>query len=311
MNFSLFRQSSALVFTIFLTVLGLPLIANAHQIPATASIQKKLAELEASVDGRLGVSAINTANNTRIQYRGEERFPFCSTSKVMTVAAILKESEKNQSFKKTIIYGKEDVEKSGYAPITQQHLSHGMSVNELCQAAIEYSDNTAMNLLMKLLGGPSAVNTYAESIGDHTFRLDRWEPELNTAIPGDNRDTTTPNAMADSLKQLALGNSLALPQRGLLQTWLKNNTTGNTKIRAGVPKNWVVGDKTGSGSYGTTNDIAVIWPSKCSPIVLMVYLTQKEKDAVKHDEVIASATHLVLDEFAKTDQCIKTDVINN
>jgi beta-lactamase class A len=310
MNFYLFRRLSVLVLAIFFISASLPIVANAQQIPITASIQKKFAELEATSDGRLGVSAINTANNARIQYRAEERFPLCSTSKVMVVAAILKQSEENESLlQKRITYRKKEVEKSGYTPITQQHLTNGMSVNELCQAAIEYSDNMAMNLLMKILGGPRAVNAYAESINDHTFRLDRWEPELNTA-PGDNRDTTTPNAMANSLKQLTLGDVLAPPQQEQLKTWLKNNTTGNARIRAGVPKGWIVGDKTGTGDYGTSNDIAIIWPPNCSPIILAIYFTQNKKEATLRENVIASTTHLVLDEFAKSDQCIKTNITN-
>ncbi|MBS0351357.1 MAG: serine hydrolase [Proteobacteria bacterium] len=118
-------------------------------------------------------------------------------------------------------------------------------------------------------------------------------------------DTTTPNAMVNSLKKLTLGDSLAPFQRAQLQTWLKNNTTGDIKIRAGVPKNWIVGDKTGNGIYGTTNDIAVIWPPGCSPIVMAIYLTQKEQDAVKRDDIIAPAIRIMLNEFAKTDQCIR------
>ena len=311
MNSFLFRRLSVLVLAILFISSSLPLVANAQQIQTSASIQKKLAELDASSGGRLGISAINTANNARIQYHAEERFPLCSTSKVMAAAAILKESEKNQSLlQKQITYGKKDVEKSGYAPITQQHLSHGMSVNELCQAAIEYSDNAAMNLLMKTLGGPDAVTTYARSIDDHTFQLDQWEPELNTA-PNDNRDTTTPNAMANSLKQLTLGGVLTPPQREQLKTWLKNNTTGNARIRAGVPKDWIVGDKTGTGDYGTSNDIAIIWPPNCAPIILAIYFTQDKKDAALREDVIASATRLVINEFAKTDPCIKSNLTNN
>ncbi len=310
MKFLLFKRLSVLAFTLSFISIAIPQVASAQQIQST-SIQKKLADLEAQSGGRLGISAINTANNIRIQYRADERFPFCSTSKVIVVSAILKESEtKPDMLQKQISYSQEDVDKSGYAPITKQHINDGMSINELCKAAMEYSDNTAMNLLIKKLGGTEAVTSYARSINDHTFRLDRWEPELNTAIPGDMRDTTTPNAMADSLKQLALGDSLGLPQREQLQTWLKNNTTGDARIRAGVPKGWIVGDKTGTGSYGTTNDIAIIWPPNCAPIVMVVYLTQKQKDAVKRDEIIASATRLVLNEFAKTDQCIKAETVN-
>jgi len=278
---------------------------SAQQIKSSL-VQQKLAELESSSAGRLGISAINTANNTRIEYRAEERFPFCSTGKIMVAAAILKQSENNPALlQKQIMYSQKDVDKSEYAPITKEYVDNGMSVGELCKAAMEYSDNAAMNLLMKILGGPEEVTAYARSIHDNIFRLDRWEPELNTAMPGDMRDTTSPTAMVTSLQRLALGNILALPQREQLQTWLKGNTTGSLRIRAGVPKGWVVGDKTGSGSYGTTNDIAIIWPPKCSPIVVAIYFTNNKKDALRRDDVIASATQLLIHEFAQTDQCIQ------
>ena len=264
--------------------------------------------LEASSAGRLGVSSINTANNARVQYRADEWFPFASTSKVMIVSAVLKQSETNPDIlKKQITYTQKDVDSSGYAPITKQYVNAGLTVEELCKASIEYSDNASTNLLIKILGGPEAVTTYARTIHDQTFRLDRWEPNL-TAPPGDAEDTTTPNAMVNSLKELTLGDSLASPQREQLQVWLKNNTTGDIKIRAGVPKNWIVGDKTGNGIYGTTNDIAVVWPPGCSPIVMVIYLTQKEKDAVKRDDIIAPAARMVLNEFAKTDQCIRNAI---
>lgn len=293
---SLFRRC---LFLLIFTVAVVPLVANA-QPDKSVSIEAKLAKLEADSGGRLGLFAINTANNTYIQYRADESFPFCSTGKIMVVSDILKKSEKNPDLlQKQIAYHQVDVDKSGYAPITKQHVANGMSVAELCQAAIEYSDNTAMNLLLKIAGGPKAVTSYARSIPDKNFRLDRWEPELNTAIPGDIRDTTTPRAMANSLQQLALGSVLVSPQRELLQTWLKNNTTGGSKIRAGVPKGWVVGDKTGNGKYGTTNDIGIIWPPKHPPIILAIYLTQNKKETIKRDDIIALATHTVVSDFMK------------
>lgn len=293
MNFSLFSRLSVLAFTIFFINTPISFAANPPQIQ-DPSIQKKLAELEAASGGRLGVYAINTENDARIQFRSDERFPFASTGKVMVVAAILKESEKNpEILQKQITYSQEDVDKSEYAPITQQYVSSGMRVHELCKAAIEYSDNLATNLLVKTLGGPEAVTAYARSIHDNTFRLDWWEPNL-TAPPGDPHDTTTPKSMAESLKRLVLDDSLGLPQREQLKTWLINTTTGNTKIRAGVPKGWVVGNKTGNGIYGTTNDIAIVWPSKGGPVVLVVYVTQKEKDAVKRDDIIPLVTRIAL-----------------
>ena len=257
------------------------------------SIQNKLAALEASSGGRIGVSALNTATNTRIQYRAKERFPFCSTSKVIGVSAILKQSmTDSRLLQQKLTYKKEDL--VAYSPITEKHLADGMTIFNLCAAAITQSDNTAMNLLIKKLGGLEAVTAFARSIGDNTFRLDRWEPKLNSAIPGDLRDTSTPAAMERSLQQLALSDALALPQRKQLQTWLKSNVTGNYRIRAGLPKAWIVGNKTGTGDYGTTNDIGIIWPPKRSPIVVAIYFTQNKKNAVKREDIIASVTHLLI-----------------
>lgn len=257
--------------------------------------QKELKKIEATAGGRLGVSAVSTETDIRIEYRAEERFPVCSTFKVIVAAAILQRSTREtQILQKHIHYKKEELEQSGYAPITAKHIADGMTIADLCAATLQYSDNAAANFLMKELGGPAAVTAYARTIGDDTFRLDRWEPELNTAIPGDLRDTSTPAAMEKSLQQLTLGDALALPQREQLVAWLQGNTTGGKRILAGVPKGWIVGDKTGTGSYGTTNDVGVIWPATGAPIVAAIYFTQNEKDARPRDDVIASATRILL-----------------
>ncbi|WP_395321343.1 serine hydrolase [Variovorax sp. UC74_104] len=148
------------------------------------------------------------------------------------------------------------------------------------------------NLLLKELGGPAAVTAFARGIGDQTFRLDRAEPELNTSIPGDPRDTTTPAAMSDSIQRLVLGDALGAAQRDQLKTWLLGNTTNTERFLAGVPAGWKVGDKTGAGSYGTTNDVGVLWPPVGAPIVLSVYLTFPRKDAKGRNDVVASATRI-------------------
>lgn len=284
--------------------IGTPLFANA-QINSSLGQEEKLAELEASSSGRLGVFALNTANNQSIQYRAEERFPMHSTSKAIVAAAILKQSmTDNLLLQQKITYSKEDLANLGYIPITQQHIASGMTIQELCAAAM-LSDDGAMNFLMKQLGGPSAVTAFARSIGDQTFRLDRYEPELNSA-PGDIRDTTTPAAMADSLQRLTLGDALGQPQRAQFQTWLKDNTTGDRRIRAGVPKGWVVGDKTGGANYGTTNDIGVIWPPNCAPIVVTIFYTETAIDAPRREDIVAKTTQILVDEFAKTDPCLNS-----
>jgi beta-lactamase class A len=286
---------------LFLRTITIMVVTTAT--PVFAGIKEELTKLEVDSGGRLGISAVNTANNTLIHYRAFERFPMGCTSKVMGVAAILKKSmADNQLLQKKIIYQKQDM--LSWAPITSKHLPDGMTIGELCAAAISYSDNTAMNLLAKRLGGPAGLNSFARSIGDNAFKLDHWWPDEALSGP-DGHDSTTPAAMQISLQALMLGNVLAAPQRNLLQVWLKDNVTGNARIRAGVPKNWVVGDKTGTGFiYGTTNDIAIIWPTKHAPILIAIYYTSNKKDAPKREDVIVSATRLLLKDFARTDRSI-------
>lgn len=286
-----FRQKACL------TVALMPLLFSSAplwaQTPAQAkAVQQKLTELEKSTGGRLGVAMIDTASNTQTLYRADERFAMCSTSKVMAASGILKASETD----KNLLNKHVDIKKAdlvNYNPITEKHLDTGMTLGELGAAAIQYSDNVAMNKLIAQLGSPAKVTQFARSLGDETFRLDRTEPSLNTAIPGDNRDTTSPLAMAESLRKLTLGNALAEPQRAQLVQWLKGNTTGAASIRAGLPATWQVGDKTGSGDYGTTNDIAVIWPDNHAPLILVTYFTQPQQDAKARKDVLAAAAKIV------------------
>ncbi len=293
---------------LLITLLAIsPWSAAIHSSESPTSLQAQLASLEAVSGGRIGLSAVNTANGKQFQYRATERFPLCSTSKFMVAAAILKRSMSDrQLLEQKIAYSNQDL--ITYSPITQKKLTQGMTVGDLCAASISYSDNTAANLLIKKLGGPSAVTAFARSIGDSMFRLDRLEPDLNSATPDDPRDTTTPEAMVTSLQRLVLGDELEVKEREHLVSWLKANTTGTYRIRAGLPKDWIVGDKTGSGSYGTTNDIGVIWPPKCSPIVVAVYFTQAKSDAQPNDKVIATATDLLIKEIVKTDSCIRNSI---
>jgi beta-lactamase class A len=261
---------------------------------AGVSAQAQFTKLERALDGRLGVFALNTANGTQLSYRANEYFPMCSTFKVLLVSAILKRSTQIDGLmQQRIKYRQSDL--VTYSPITKRHVEDGMTVAALCAAAIQYSDNTASNLLMKILGGPGAVTAFARSVGDRQFRLDRWETALNSAIPGDRRDTSTPNAMASSLQRLTLGDALEPQLQLQLRAWLQGNTTGAARIRAGVPADWQVGDKTGTGDYGTANDAGVLWPPRRSPAVVAIYTTQGKKDAKVRNDVIASAARIVVD----------------
>ncbi|RSZ33195.1 MULTISPECIES: class A beta-lactamase [unclassified Variovorax] len=256
-----------------------------------SSAEAQLAALESASGGRLGVVGFNTGSGARIQHRPHERFPLCSTFKLTLAAAVLERSTRDSSLlSRHLNYSKSDL--IAYSPITEKHVSTGMTVAAMCAATIQYSDNAAANLLLKELGGPAAVTAFARGIGDQVFRLDRMEPELNTSIPGDPRDTTTPAAMSDSLQRLVLGDALGAAQREQLKTWLLGNTTNTERFLAGVPTGWKVGDKTGSGSYGSTNDVGVLWPPAGAPIVLSVYLTFPQKDAKGRNDVVASATRI-------------------
>jgi beta-lactamase class A len=265
------------------------------QAPTTAPVSRTglLARLEKESGGRLGVAALNTADGRQLLHRADERFPLCSTFKMMLVAAVL--ARDPSLLDKRIRYEKSDL--VPHSPVTGKHVAEGMTVDALCEATLQYSDNAAANLLMKQIGGPAAVTAYARSIGDSEFRLDRWETELNSAIPGDPRDTTTPQAMAKALQKLVMGEALPLHCRRQLKDWMIGNTTGATRIRAGVPAGWVVADKTGAGDYGTVNDIAVIWPPSRPPMLLAVYLTLPGKDDKARIEIHGEVARVAIEAF--------------
>ena len=265
---------------------------SAHAAFDQQTLQKKIEMLENKSGGKLGLTIVDTSDGTTYSWRGDEKFPLCSTSKVMVVAAILKKSESDTNLlAKKITINKSDM--VNYNPITSKYIDSSMTITELSKAALQYSDNAAMNKLLSYLGGPRYATQFARTIGDKAYRLDRNEPGLNTAIPGDSRDTTTPSAMADTLNKLILGTALKKEQKAKLTEWMKGNTTGLNSIKAGLPAEWTVADKTGSGDYGTTNDIAVIWPKNHAPVILTTYFTQPEKDASARKDVLASAAKLI------------------
>lgn len=281
-------------FSLFLLLILLGNTAqSAISTPERATLDRQLAALEQQHQGRIGVALYHPDTGLSYGYRAEERFPFASTFKALLAAAVLQRSEFDPQWLQQVVhYRAEDL--LSYAPITRPHLARGMSREALAIASVQYSDNTAANLLLEALGGLSEFNRFVAALGDQKFRLDRQEPDLNSALPGDDRDTTTPAAMAKTLSRLTLGNGLAAPQQARFNAWLKGNTTGDAAIRAGVPTGWLVGDKTGGGGYGTTNDIAVLWPTQGAPMVLALYFTQSTPDAKPQQAVLAEATRLVL-----------------
>ncbi|MFT3807213.1 class A beta-lactamase [Arenimonas sp.] len=281
---------------LLLTAACLPAIALAGTKPGTppeADFAGELGRMEKEYGMRIGVAALDLRDGRRLGHREGERFPMCSTFKLLLAAAVLARSvEDAQLMPRRIAIAKQDI--VTYSPVTEARLADGMTVAELCQATLQRSDNAAANLLMKQIGGPEAVTAYARLLGDAMTRLDRWETELNSAIPGDERDTTTPQAMLGNLRALFFGGVLPQAQRQQLEEWIRGNKTGDERIRAGVPATWAVGDKTGSGAYGSVNDIGVIWPPTSEPILLVIYTTHDRADAKGRNEAVARATSLVV-----------------
>ncbi len=282
--------------TFLLAVASLPLL-SANVLSASdkhddAKAKQSLQQLEQKFGGRLGVFALDTGNGTAFGFRAEERFPLCSTFKVVVAAAILRRSARNPALLEQRVRYKQS-QLVTYSPVTEKHLAQGMTVTELCAAALQYSDNTAANLLLQLLGGPASLTAFARSIGDETSRFDRWETALNTCIPGDVRDTSTPRAMGRTLRNLVVGDALPEEQRARLWNWMLGNTTGDKRIKAGFPATWKIGDKTGSGDYGAANDIAVLQPPGRKPIIVAIYSTQPQRDAKFSNETVASAAEIV------------------
>ncbi|WP_414675526.1 class A beta-lactamase [Lentzea sp.] len=264
-------------------------------VPATAQASPttgRLRELERQHNARLGVFATDTGTGRTVLHRADELFPMCSTFKTIAAAAVLRRDTDGSLLRKVITYTQADIEKSGYGPVTgkPENLANGMTVSALCEATITYSDNCAANLLLTELGGPTAITRFSRSIGDPVTRLDRFEPELNSAEPGRVTDTTSPRAIGQSYARLTLGHALDRADAAQLTNWLLANTTGGKRIRAGLPVAWGWGDKTGTGEYGTTNDVGIAFPPDRAPIVIAVLSTRESEPEGAADEVLLAKT---------------------
>ncbi|MFD5791769.1 class A beta-lactamase [Streptomyces sp. NPDC127037] len=242
---------------------------------ADAAATARLRELERLHGARVGAFAYNVATGAAVRHRADERFPMLSTFKTLAAAAVLRDLDRDgEVLEKVVHYTKADCVSDSPVTDTPEHLASGLSVARLCDAAIGDSDNTAGNLLLRELGGPTAVTRFARSLGDRVTRLDRWEPLLNSAEPGRVTDTTTPSALARDYARLVLGNALEPRDRERLTYWLLNCRTSGTRFRAGLPPEWTVADKTGGGSYASCNDVGVAWTPEGVPVVLAVLTTK-------------------------------------
>ncbi|KDN19620.1 class A beta-lactamase [Amycolatopsis rifamycinica] len=282
-------------------LLLVPLTACTAEAPKTAPAaiptsapQPDFAPLERGFDARLGVYAIDTGSGREIAHRADERFGYASTHKAFSAAAVLQRTSR-EGLAKVLTYRRADLQQN--SPVTEKHVGTGIPLRDAIDAALRYSDNTAANLLFDQLGGPPGLAAALRAIGDTTTHVDRTEPALNDFAPGDIRDTSTPRAMAGTLRAFALGDALPPEKRTLYTDMMRANTTGATVIRAGTPAGWAVADKTGTGDYATRNDIAVVWPPGRAPIVLAIMSSRRAEDAGHDDRLLAQAAKLTFDAF--------------
>ena len=251
-----------------LGVTAWPLLTLSSAVAADAP--DAFAALEKSHGGRLGVAVLDTGSGKRLLHRADERFLLCSTGKLLAVAAVLARVDRGEErLDRRIVFRREDV--LDWAPVTRLRPGPpGMTIEELCQAAMIVSDNTAMNLLLASLGGPATLTRFVHGLGDPLTRFDRTEPSLNRPGPGGFEDTTTPLAMLDDMRRVLLGDVLSPASRERLLDWLRHNTTGTTQLRAGLPAGWTAGDKTGA-SQTQNNDVAIVWPPGRAPVLIAAY----------------------------------------
>lgn len=274
---------------------ALPALAFANPLLAAdeASTNQAFTGIEKGIGGRLGVFALDTASGRILGHRENERFAMCSTFKLLLAACVLRQVDTGAlSLAKSIPYTEQDLLE--YAPVTRENLKRGsLTIGELCAAAVEVSDNTAANLLLGQVGGPAGVTAFLRSIGNLITRLDRTEPELNTAIPGDPRDTTSPAAMVASVRKLLLEGGLTAASAGRLNAWLEACSTGKHRLRAGLPANWQAGDKTGTGERGAMGDVGIFRPPNRAPILIAAYIMDSDASTEAREGAIAAAAHVV------------------
>jgi beta-lactamase class A len=258
----------------------------------------ELLRTELGQHARLGVAALDTGSGRTLRFDAQSRYAMCSTFKLPLAAAILAEVESGRlRLADEIRFGEADL--LAYAPVVRANLRRGrLTVERLCAAIVEVSDNSAANLLLGRIGGPAGLTAFIRRSGDRLTRLDRYEEELNSNLPGDPRDTTTPAAMLGLMRALLLGDALAAGSRARLAGWMEGATTGRRRLRAGLPPGWRAGDTTGNGANGAANDIAIAWPPERPPILIASYISGTELDDARRHAAHASVGRVVAAAFA-------------
>jgi beta-lactamase class A len=264
-------------------LLGAALAAALAPAAEAARGASALRAIHKRVGGRLGVHVLDTQSGRRIALDDKSRYAMASTFKLPLAAALLWQVDKG-AFPLTHRLAIDKSDLLGHSPILEKAIQAGaadLAVSDLCGAAVTYSDNAAANILLKAMGGPEAFTSFMRSIGDETTRLDRLEPDLNSNLPGDERDTTTPYAMVESLLRIFTQNVLSLPSRALLIDWMNSSRIGLDRARKGLPRSWQAGDKTGTGPNGAVNDLVITWPPERRPIIIAIYMSESKLETAR------------------------------
>lgn len=251
------------------------------------ALEAAVKQEEQALNARIGVAAIDVATGKKVSYRADERFPLNSTHKVLSCGALLSEVDKGRlALTSSTTFSQSQL--VDYSPLTEKWVAPAsVTWRQLCSAAVSDSDNTAANLVVERIGGPPGVTRFLRSTGDNVTRLDRDEPALNSAVPGDERDTTTPAAVSHTLQRLALGDVLKPTSRRQLIQWMRDDRVADALLRAVLPAGWTIADKTGAGEQGSRSIIAIVWPLTGKPMIVAIYITETEARLAQSNEVIA------------------------
>ncbi|WP_420851325.1 class A beta-lactamase [Parashewanella hymeniacidonis] len=280
-------SSAAVVFLLSLQV-------NAAELKPRLSEQFK--QIETEIAGRLGVAILDSSNGTTWSYRGDERFPLMSTFKVLACAKMFSDIEAGQLNKsETTIIKSDDL--ITWSPITKKLINKQITVFDACKATMLTSDNTAANIVLEHIGGSSSLTKYLRKLGDPVTRLDRTEPDLNSASPGDVRDTSTPNAMVNTVNKLLYSRTLSLASRQYLSTWMQKNRLSTALLRSTLPADWHIADRTGAGNNGSRGIVASIWKGDRSPLIISIYLTETNLSLKDRNKAVASIGRVIFDAY--------------
>ncbi|MFD2178233.1 class A beta-lactamase [Veronia pacifica] len=279
----------------FILLIGLTLGAVANSVTA-AGLSDTIKKVEQQTKGRVGVAVWDSRDNSWWNYRGSERFPMMSTFKTLLCAKALHDIESG-SLSSDASERIESKNLIPWSPITEQRVGQSMTVIEACEATMLTSDNTAANLALNLTGGPSALTAFLIKQSDSTTNLTRFEPDLNTAIPGENRDTTSPEAMLRTLQKILLGNALTRKHRAQILMWMKNNRVSDPLLRSVLPAGWQIADRSGAGGYGSRGVTALVWPNSDRKLMVSIYLTETKLDLTKRNKVLAEIGKAVFSNY--------------